>query len=556
MTVNPVVDKPGGQEAAGAINYVVMNELNKIDKDKNSDSVDKTVKSKESYVSKLAEDGNANKTGMEMLSRLASQLAASGIDLSPENFSKRVEQNMGREYDLLFEGSELQDDLAEIRDAAQRVMQRKGGQNQNQNQSQNMNLPMDQETTSILKEYMAIYAQYLVNGSAELKKLILKLEGKLKGKGLSMKELHSIQMGIRKSIRAEVAAQIKETFFKKIMSPQKSLEFVIHERSLNDVLDFAFLNHRIGGWDFGGYNESLQGTTDRAIEEVRGEVKDFLSEELQRSITERHLSGKENMDKGIKELLKLGQKVGFNTEEFIQSWQRKKLDLGLFHFDVPERPTLLGAGVASDGGEKRKKSGYEYSREDEKEILLNRLRALYMRRALKGDIRTVIETSFKMRKLKNGLIKLGLTMDEFGEVKKEGRAVARLKLMEMLKEVFLERATLYELSGPAFKLIKRKIKGILKNLGRLGMELTTVEIESIRDSANRYMYDVARAELEAVEAMMRGERHPVLEKKQKHLMKLIARLKDESDIEGSDDPRIAEIIRREMENIDIIKEAV
>jgi hypothetical protein len=194
----------------------------------------------------------------------------------------------------------------------------------------------------------------------------------------------------------------------------------------------------------------------------------------------------------------------------------------------PRLAAQLGFGDLDEEKETR----YEMDEDEEKEILINRLRALYMRRALKGDIITRIDTAFKMRKLKNGLIRLGMKVDDFEHLAKEGVEVARRKLLDMLTEALNEKATLYDLAGPAFKLIEKRIKGLMSNLERIGSPLTVGEFENLRDAANRKMFDMAEQELAAVEAMLKGQPNPSLEKKRGQLLKLIIRLKDESKIEG------------------------
>jgi len=161
-----------------------------------------------------------------------------------------------------------------------------------------------------------------------------------------------------------------------------------------------------------------------------------------------------------------------------------------------------------------------------------------MQRAIRGDLRTRIETAFKIRKLKNGLIKLGVSFADFEKLEQEGAALGRVKLLDMLKEAFYERATLYELAGPAFTLIEKKIKGLLKNLERLGMELSKTELDSLRDQANYAMFEVARFELENTIILYEREPAPYYEKKIKLTIKLLKRLKEESGMETDFDPEL------------------
>ena len=157
------------------------------------------------------------------------------------------------------------------------------------------------------------------------------------------------------------------------------------------------------------------------------------------------------------------------------------------------------------------------------------MRAIYLRRAMHGDLRSVVETQFKMIKLKNGLIRLGLS--NFTEVEAEGKALARVKLFEMLREAFEERATYAKLSGAAWKMTERKIKTVLSNLERVGISLSDTELNLVRDKANVKLYREAEHELglinTAIEA--RGERSYLTSKK-KLVVGILERIASESEL--------------------------
>ena len=182
-----------------------------------------------------------------------------------------------------------------------------------------------------------------------------------------------------------------------------------------------------------------------------------------------------------------------------------------------------------------------------------------MQRAVTGNFLTVLRTSFKMRKLKNGLIKLGVVPESLNsaleKVEEEGRAIARLKLLKMLKEALRERATLYKLAGPAFKLIEKRIKGILRNLKRLGLDMDGRDLAIFRDKANEEILEVATSELRAINAVLENGPQPAYEKRQRLLGKLLCRLNEESNLEIPNDLGIDEIILRDNSNLDIISEA-
>ena len=142
---------------------------------------------------------------------------------------------------------------------------------------------------------------------------------------------------------------------------------------------------------------------------------------------------------------------------------------------------------------------------------------------------------------------------EFDKVQKEGIAIAIDKLREKLMDAFYERATLYELSGPAYNLVKRKVAANLKNLKRLGAKPTESEQKDLRDSANKEMYNVAKAELERVHIAQQKRQNPMLEKREKQLIKLMQRLEEESNIRVPHHPEIKELFVREKGNLAGVK---
>ena len=102
--------------------------------------------------------------------------------------------------------------------------------------------------------------------------------------------------------------------------------------------------------------------------------------------------------------------------------------------------------------------------------------------------------------------------------------------MEMLKEAFMERGTLYKLSGPAFRLVETKIVGLLRNAEKLGMELGEYEVNLIRDRANQAVFDVAKRELHLAVLSLAVKETPPMREKKKKLIMLLKRIKEESNV--------------------------
>lgn len=472
-------------------------------------------------------DSSADKFNIEILSKLISSLSTSNIELNAQNMASKVASSAGEELDLLFTTAFDGVDSTLTMDRVVSDSSSKGEvQNQQKKETEKSGKDPSSsgETVSVVKDYSAAYASLIVNAAPDLKKKLDKLEDELKDKGLKDSQIGSIKDGVKRSIRDDLAKSIKEAFIQQMLVKSKSVDDISASKRLHESLRSSVKNESV----FGGAVDGLAGAQSGLLEEAQSEAKDFVLDELESKLLEKILGEqKKGLENELKSLTMLAVKLGVDMEKFLDNWREKKVHLGLYQMD-PRLAAHLGFGDKNEERETR----YEIEEDEEKEILINRLRALFMRRALMGDIITRIDTAFKMRALKNGLIKLGLRIDDFEHLAKEGVEVARRKLLDMLTEALSERATLYDLAGPAFKLIEKKIKGIMSNLERIGEALTVSEFENMRDSANRKMFDVAGQELAAVDAMLKTRPNGPLEKKRGQLLKLIARLKEESGIEG------------------------
>jgi len=514
----------------------------------NMQRIDKAVEAKETtQIAKLL-NTPADKANVALLAKLTASVASSNIDLNPQNMAAKVASEMGHELNLLLQVKPEAADLVMMSKPVTKTEQ--DGiqkQQQNKNKKSGKDLSGSRETVSTVKEYVASYASSIVNAAGEVKRKMERLEDELRDKGLSDKEIKSIKGGVRKSVASDLSKMVKDAFLRKMLGGGKGIERVMASKNLNDALKLASSAEDSGPSHVGGF----KGLASALFKEARSEAKDFVLEELEGKVMEKILRGQtRELDSQIKALIGLAVKLGVNMPAFMTRWKKKKMDLGLFWLD-PNLSAEVGTGDPNEQRESR----YDIEKPEEKEILMNRLRALYMRRAMKGDIITRLDTAFKMRKLKNGLIKLGLQIDDFQRIEKEGVAVARGKLLDMLKEALAERSTLYKLAGPAFKLLEKRIKGIMSNLDRIGEALTVAEFENLRDTANRKMYDMAVQELHAVDALLKEKANPKLDKKRGHLIKLITRLKEESGIEGVDlDPRSMELLAHGLKGLKVIQE--
>ena len=215
---------------------------------------------KETLMADLKE-GNTGKLGLRVLRQLVQGLSSAGIDLAKDKMVKKAGNKVKDEYDLMLERGEEGGDKIDIKDSRYFVQQtkaknqdRQGGGSGDQSQQN-----LSPEAKEAVKQYVETYSSFLANGSADLKKKVETLEAKLSEKGLSAKDLLSLQANVRKSLRSEVLTQVKDSYINRLfVNKEKSLEFVMADRGIDEALSYAASNQRLGGEDFGGYRAGLE----------------------------------------------------------------------------------------------------------------------------------------------------------------------------------------------------------------------------------------------------------------------------------------------------------
>ncbi|MBN2058441.1 MAG: hypothetical protein JW782_06580 [Candidatus Saganbacteria bacterium] len=471
--------------SAQGLDQVIRSEMEReIDAD-NSSKVHQ-----ESAVKK-AINGQGAQVGTQILASLASKLANKVT-------SAKLLGDLQEQYGFALEGqAESASDMIDIRHQVSRTsLGNKQGQQNQEAQEGKTEEASPERTAGDIKEYIGAYSQSLVSGGAETKRKLEQIEDRLlKEDGVSLKDIKSLKVQVANSMRGEIARQVKDAYLKQVLAKSKSMEFLVAKRETQGTLHFAERQANLGGFGFGGYKGGLQGTVNEAKNEVGELLRDFVDDALRGEVVKKAVSNEAGQtEKEIAEMLKLGQKVGFDLEQFASNLPKLREDLGLNQVISFE---FAGAGQEA-GSDQQRQHQYQYTVEEEKEILTDKLRALYMQRAVFGDVRTVLETQFKMIKTKNGLIKLGVK--NFDQVEKEASACAKIKLMDMLCEAFEERATYAKLKGEAWKMTERKIKTVLRNLEKLGLELSQTELDQVRDKANEKLFREAEHEYSLIQA--------------------------------------------------------
>lgn len=478
---------------------------------------DTRVSNAESVVKQALNGATGNKAGTQLLAALMTKLG--------DSFSTdKILNKMSRE-ETVPEGKEDYNDTVSIKLANSRI-----GRASNKGSQERGGEESDSQRQPEVRDYLKSYSQFLVNGGNELKKQVEKQESNLVESGkVKAGELMKFRADIAKSVRQEVMKQVKESFQKELFAQGKIEEMIAHNGVLK-AADWAYLNERIGGKEFGGMNTSLKGSIDEAAGQAKEEINTFMQDELSRAVAKKMIADGDEAAKAereINELLKVASKCGFDVNNFMQAASKMINDQGLIPIFGNDLAAQAQMNENSDSGERQQ---YQYSEEEEKDILMERMRVLYMQRAISGDWRGNLEVSFKMIRTRNGLVKLGIKMDDFSRLEKEGRQLAKLKLIQMLEEGFGERASYSKLQGAAWTMTEKKIKNVLRNLVKLGVELDDKDLEAIRNKMNDKVFAEVEHELNMMDGALQARDSNYLRSKRKTALQILDRLSKESNI--------------------------
>ena len=516
------VENASSQQMSVALNQGMINfsPKNISSDDRETDRTSRGKSAREMDVARLMEKSQTGKLAAEVLKPFFSKLAQVGITLGAQNNNsgktdEELEKILGRQES--FEDIvELKSDTPVISEVKR--LKREGDEQARQGFGRGA---ASDEALALIKEYSSIFLEYLDGQNPALFGRLKDLKEKLKLAGVSEDKLLKLEADLKSGQKVDISEIVKEVMLLEALASGQ-IEKLTYKRGMQDL---------INGMDPSDVPEVVE----KAREKAKAELQSFVLEELENVLVRKTYL----QDKDFKEaykLMNLAEKTGLDYGSWLNDvWPKKKDDHGLYLLDVPHSATGMNVDTSTDNPSNRApKHGFEYEKQDENEVLVNRLRALYMQRALKGDAFTHLKTEFKIRKLKNGLFKLGIfTKDLEEQVKHEAEIIAKVKIIEMLKEGLIERATFYDLAGPAHELVEKKIKGLMKNAERLGMPISAEEFNLMRDNANRRVFELSRRELEEGRDRRRAKDSPKLEKKEKHLIRLLTRLREESNIEES-----------------------
>lgn len=401
----------------------------------------------------------------------------------------------------------------------------------------------------ILIEYTQHYKEHLLAGSKNIFKLRQAEESLLKEYGITSKQLKDLQLSIKKNIKIEIRDKIKDAILNKQLSVMNKFDATATDAKINHFSNMFIDNILLGGTDFGNFDESFQGLINKSMYYAGKDLSNFAIQELEEFVIQTSLGQNDKVAK----VKAFEQKINTlnavtNNPKVTEEWAQVAMESFMKNYGLSKEkdffPVTDKAGIAitiGDSGigqrqqKKREEHGYEFDSDDEKSLLINRLRALYLKRALNPSMQKTLTTAFKIRKMRNGLLRLGVYTDILNEqLQKEAETIAQDRLEDMLQEALLERATLYNLKGAAYNLVEDKIKGILKNADSIGWVVDKTQFNRMRDTANRKVLETTKKQMQLIEVRLSDQDIPQLVVKYLEMRKLIDRLCEESGFNNED----------------------
>ncbi len=354
-----------------------------------------------------------------------------------------------------------------------------------------------------VQRYIQSYFAYLMSNDQKIKNRLTKDEENLLSKGLSQETLFSIQKQVRAALRADISLKIKENLLKHELSDSK-IDSVMAKISTDSTINSAFFNKKIGGWNFDGPMADLQSTVNKAIEQNQQELSSFFLEDLENQLISKLITGDKNVSDLNKHLNSL-MKLGIDVISWLDNiWPDKRFDHGLVEVKTlpkTEQGLVVNLNTEQQGSNAdRDSKQYQMS---ESEIMINQLRALYVQRLIVGGWFSGMQISFKIRKLKNGLLKMGAFSDDLDEkISFEAETIAKQKIMEMIEEAMIERAGLFKLKGRAFDANKKKLEQLLKAAERIGMRVDEQDLKLLMEKINLRMLKIVEAQIEITQKII------------------------------------------------------
>ena len=374
-------------------------------------------------------------------------------------------------------------------------------------------------TINDVKDYAKLLSKYATSKDPNTKQLMERKKQVLLQKGVSTSQINHMSLKVGQVIKQHMVYDLKQKLIRFHMSKGGSKQDQVESK-----LQFnAAANHAEAQQQGPNIPMDLTHTLDQLRHQAKQDLGNFLYEESIHQFTKFSLK-QISIETFTEELLKLSkaaESAGFQlsekdlTEKIIAAVDH----LGLAEFKKPD--------TQSNQQQKQQTTPHQ----TQEEVLDDKLRYLYMMKALHPSLRKQVSTFFKIKKTKNGLIKLGFyTEEKHEELKRQGEFLAVTQFKEELRFIFREEATLAHLTGAEYGVLRKKQAFVITQIRKTSFSISTREINSIRETAYIDMYSLMKEELLQLQEMAEIHQHVSITRKIKHLSLVIGRIKDSFNI--------------------------
>jgi|GEM_PF-2180737 len=373
-----------------------------------------------------------------------------------------------------------------------------------------------------MRQFMSAFSEELILQSPGKKREVSELRERLQHFGISSKRLADVQSKVTAFVRSDMREKIKKGFTQFALSYSDKLT----PELLASSKQYKVLEEM--GLDTGilADTDELKALKDNAKREMGW----FVADELDQTLIREKAKGTPFKDivTAFNQFNELAAVIKFDAGSYMKELGKKMDNLGLNYFVPPESPKGQMDTDSRGQGQRQRSESLEL----DPGVMTDQLRRLVIQRAIRTDIIGAIETRYKIARLRGKLKKgAGLSDIELSDIEREGEALAKIKLVDMVRESLEERAAMAVLEGPAFDLIRAKLKKALKGLKRMSAPISKEDFNGMRDQINKGMFSVVKEEFLKVDSILENapSNKQVIQRR-KQLLGLLQRLRKESGI--------------------------
>ena len=440
---------------------------------------------------------------------------------------------------------------------------------QNLRGASTLTIPEEIQKTArdLVKRYLVAFSGSMMTDSPKKKEEASRLREKLVAMDFPVGELKTAEKNIQKMMVQDIRAKAKEAIIQLALTytNRKSLDSFQQGETF---LKIQALGKKVGVFDS---DEAVNDVNKDGLEETRA----VLSSELDELTVKRGMEGNlRALIKDFSSLNGISNATKFDKESFFAQFQKKLDNMGLKPLFPPNYSSKSGvvdtdrrqkpkpsqklkdffkqfakeksaamqqAGKAGQGkpqgkGGKPEDQGgtapedeLDLSAIGEGDSMEDHLRSLYMQLCIKLDVKNQIKLRLDLFRLKR---KSGFDDAKLAAIQKEAGAVAVFKLTDLLREAFEERASLMELKGPEYELVRAKFKMALKGLKALNAKPEKKEMDKLRDHVNRSIFTVIKEDYLKVELYLESDppNKSAIKVTRDRYLAMLNRLKAESNI--------------------------